>query len=215
MYGESPACVFLVFSNAGPGGDEALARWYMEMHGPDAFAAGSFSALHRYQALGPYAARFLAVWEGAFTSIEDVRSRIVPGSRTLKDRGRITSDLVVVWSGFHFLTDAEIAPGAATVTTLTLVEGGDFDAPGSSAYRYGRLSLFESGEDLEAVATEWAGRGPEAMAPHGPYQNLFDHPEAWPPEGTDTSEPWISHWRPIGSLWADGRRREASSGTTS
>ena len=178
MYGESPACVFLVFSNAGPGGDEALARWYMEVHGPDAFAAGSFSALHRYQALGAYDARFLAVWEGAFTSIDDVRSRIVPGSRTLKDKGRITSDLVVVWSGFHFLTDAEFAPGATTVNTLTLVEGGDFDAPGSSTYRYGTPLPLRKRRGPRAGGGRVVRAWPRG---HGPPRPLPEHVR--PPRG--------------------------------
>src|SRR5271165_6276920 len=111
MYGDRPACLFLVFADAGAGGDEALDRWYMEVHGPDAFARGSFVALHRYQALGAYDARFLAVWEGNFASLDDVRSKMVPGSSDLKDRGRISEDLIVVWSGFHFRTDtAPVAP---------------------------------------------------------------------------------------------------------
>src|SRR5438477_5936922 len=127
MYGQSPACLFFVFSNAGPGGDEALHRWYMEVHGPDAFAGGSFSALHRYEAVGSYDARFLAIWEGGFTSLDEVRSRMTPGSAGLRERGRITEDLIVVWSSMNFLTDTTGHPGVGPVRMLTLVEGGCFD----------------------------------------------------------------------------------------
>ena len=200
MYGEIPACVFLVFSNAGPGGDEALARWYMEMHGPDAFKGGSFNALHRYQATGPYDARFLAVWEGAYSSIDEVRAKMVPGSSGLRDRGRITTDLIVVWSCFNFLSGADVPNPEGPVATLTLVEGGRFDVPGTNTYDYGGVVLYESADDPAAVAAQWPGRGAIGVAPHGPYKNVFDHPEDWPPKGEPITEPWISHWRPIGSL---------------
>src|SRR5689334_2760450 len=106
MYGTSPACLFLVFSNARPGGDEALDRWYMEVHGPEAFANGTFSALHRYQAIGAYDARYLAVWEGAFTSLDAVRARMVGASSGARDRSRISEDLVVVWSSMNFFTES-------------------------------------------------------------------------------------------------------------
>src|SRR4051794_25528929 len=108
MFGIASPCAFVVLSNAGPGGDEALAKWYMEIHGPDAMENGTFTALHRYQAIGSYDARFLAVWEGRFTSLSEARDTIVPNAAGLKKKGRISDDLVVVWSAMHFLTDSSV-----------------------------------------------------------------------------------------------------------
>ena len=204
MNGEWPSCLFLVFSNPGQGGEEALARWYMEVHGPDAFKNPGFSALHRYEAIGAYDARFLAVWECAFTSLEDARSQIVPRSSGLRDKSRITDDLAVVWSSMNFLAGAPVcvdaSPDAGPVATLTLVEGGSFEGPAATTYRYGGVVLYESPNSPTEVAAAWSGRGKEGIAPHGPYRNVFDHPESWPPPGEVVVDPWISHWRPIGSL---------------
>jgi hypothetical protein len=203
VYGEHPPSLFLVFSNAGPGGPDALDHWYRQVHGPEAFARGSFSALHRYEALGDYDARFLAIWEGDFTSRQQARAKMLRSGS--KDRSGITPALVVVWSSFFFATGATPAT-ARPVSTLTLVEGiralAGPPPVGTTAYHYGDLVLYESPagpENLEA----WSGLAVEGIAPHGPYRTIFDDPEAWPPTGTVPDGPWISHWRPLGSLWAD------------
>jgi hypothetical protein len=205
VYGEHPPSLFLVFSNAGPGGPDALDHWYWRIHGPEAFAGGWFSALHRYEALGDYDARFLAVWEGGFTSREEVRAKMLGGGP--KDRSGITPALAVVWSGFFFATGASPAT-ASPVLTLTLVEGtGALAGPlpaGTTAYHYGHLVLCESPAGPEGLGA-WSGRGIEGMAPHGPYRTMFDDPEAWPPTGTLSGGPWVSHWRPLGSLRAGSR----------
>jgi len=205
VYGEHPPSLFLVFSNAGPGGPDALDRWYRQTHGPEAFASGSFSALHRYEALGDYEARFLAVWEGDFTSRQEVRAKMLRGGP--KGRSGITPALVVVWSSFFFATGAT-PETAGTVCTLTLVEGtvalGGPPPAGTTAYHYGDLVLYESPAGPDGVKA-WATRGVESMAPHGLYRTIFDDPESWPPVGTVTGGPWVSHWRPLGSVWADGR----------
>jgi hypothetical protein len=206
MYGERPASVFLVFSNAGPGGDEALSRWYAEVHGPEAFAGGSFVALHRYQAVGSYDARFLAIWEGNFASLDDVRARMAPRSSGARDRSRITPALIVVWSEFHFRSDeTAVADVPNRVRTLTMVEGRQAEPPNATAYHYGNVSFYESADEADAVQRAWSGRGPEGVAPHGPYANMFDDPEAWPPQSPQWDTSWISHWRPLLSLHAERR----------
>ena len=156
MNGVWPPCLFLVFSNARHGDDDALTRWYMEVHGPDAFKSPAFWALHRYQAIGEYDARFLAVWECAFSSLEEARSQIVPRSAGLRDKSRITDDLIVIWSSMNFLTGEPVsmdprpaAPGAVDpvpAATVTLVEGGYFEEPAANTYRYGGIVLYESPE---------------------------------------------------------------------
>src|SRR3954447_21286048 len=125
MYGTDPACVFLVFCNPGAGGDEALEHWYMKIHGPDALENGSFQALPRYQACHDYPARFLAVWEGSFTTMEDARAYIAPRAADLRGQGRVTDDMTVTWALMAFRTTApSAAPAPDPVETLTLVEGG-------------------------------------------------------------------------------------------
>jgi hypothetical protein len=203
-----PPCLFLVFSNARHGDDDALARWYMEVHGPDAFKNPAFSALHRYRAMGEYDARNLAVWECSFPSLEDARSQIVPRSARLRDKSRISDDLIVVWSSMNFRTGepASTDPGPVDpvpAATVTLVEGGFFEEPAATTYRYGGVALYESPGAPASVARAWSDRGKEGIAPHGPYRNVFDHPETWPPTGQAAVDPWISHWRPIGSLRRD------------
>jgi hypothetical protein len=157
MYGETPACMLFVFSNARDGADEALARWYREVHGPDALNNGTFSALHRYGAVGAYPARFLALWEGSFASLEEARARITPKAGGLRDRGRITPDLEVVWSSLEFLGFSGTAAGAE-VGTLTLVEGGTAPLVDSPTSRYGGTFLYEQTDQPEDVTPRWSGR---------------------------------------------------------
>ena len=57
--------------------------------------------------------------------------------------------------------------------------------------------------DPSDVAASWAGAAKEGVAPHGEYKNVFDHPDSWPPAGVPIPDPWVSHWRPIGSLRKD------------
>jgi hypothetical protein len=208
MYGDAPACVFLVCSNPGAGGDDALHKWYDEVHGPDALDNGSFDALHRYIAVGDYAARFLAVWEGRFTSMRDASAYISPRAAELRRAGRVTDDMTVVWAAMRFRSAVALVDPDAPVRTLTLVRGDTTSLPPvkGAAYRYGDLVLVEHGDEPVAVQRAWSSVGNEGLAPE-PYRPVFDlaaddHIESLPVEGT-----WVSHWAPIGSLRAESLRR--------
>jgi len=200
VYGADAPCLLMVFSNPRTGAAEDLAQWYMEVHGPDALKNGSFYALHRYEALGTYHARFLALWEGEFESLEQAKAKIVPNAGGLRDRGRISSELEVVWSALIFLTASSPSPGDRQAATLTLVEGSEVDLFGRPTCRYGDVALYESTEASGDVIARWAGRGDEGIAPHGPYRNIFDRPDVWPPPSASGEGVWVSHWRPIASL---------------
>jgi hypothetical protein len=212
----------MVYSNAGPGGADALTTWYREMHAPDAFEGGMFHALHRYRSLGDYDAQFLAVWEGDSGSLDEIRDRMGLRRGAVRDRSRITSALVVVWSGFHFLAgqpsqpdqpgqtgqpDQPDQPADDTVRTMTLVEAprhdlqevADLAGAVAPTYDYGDAVLLEHREPPAEVRAAWAGRGTEGIAPHGPYRNIFDHPDAWPPVAETPTTRWISHWEPLSS----------------
>ena len=201
MYGTDPACVFLVFCNPGDGGDDALDHWYMKIHGPDALENGSFHALHRYEARGDYPARFLAVWEGSFTTLADARAYIAPRAADLRKQGRVTDDMTVTWALMAFRGSAPSAePAPDPVQTVTLVEGGISGRAiprKGRAYFYGNIVLHESGDSLDATNVLWDGVGKPGPAPRGAYQSMFDDP---PPPVTHVDGTWVSHWRPIGSL---------------
>jgi hypothetical protein len=183
------------------------------MHAPDAFEGGTFSALHRYRAMGDYDAQFLAVWEGDAGSLDEVRSRMGLRTRGAPDRSRISPALIVVWSGFHFRNgqtgrspeEQTDGPGRAPVGTMTLLEGPrdrlvDATTPPTQAcYDYNDIMLVEDGEAPGQVQQQWAGRGSEGIAPHGPYRNIFDHPDEWPPVAARPTALWISHWEPLSS----------------
>jgi hypothetical protein len=203
MYGTVTPAIFLVFCNPGAGGDDALAEWYMKVHGPDALENGSFRALHRYRAVGDYDARFLAIWEGDYRSRDEASAYITPRATNLRAQGRVTDDMHVVWATIEF-TDlaAPAAPTPAAVRTLTLVEGGE---PFDAQYRYGPVRLIESADAPAAVVAGWSGNGNAGMAPHGPYRPVFDRPGETPPPPPTFDGTWVSHWEPIGSLvCADG-----------
>jgi hypothetical protein len=200
MYGGTPKCVFLVFCNAGEAGPEALAEWYMDVHGPDALVNGSFQALHRYEALGDYEAQFLAVWEGSFATMAEARDYIGPRANALRKIGRVTGDMHVYWALMEFLVGATVDPALTDVRTLTLVQGPTPDPEGGSSYRYGNLLLQESGHDPAAVMAATAGLGKEGIPPHGSYKTVFDAPEPGSPPPEPLDGTWITYWRPIGSL---------------
>src|SRR6266550_1056081 len=154
MYGTDPACVFLVFCNPGDAGDEALDHWYMKIHGPDALENGSFQALHRYEACGDYPARFLAVWEGSFTAMDEARAYIAPRAADLRQQGRVTDDMTVTWALMAFRSAVPSAdPPPDPVDTVTLVEGPiSYRAiPKGRVYVYPGIVLHETSASLETT----------------------------------------------------------------
>jgi hypothetical protein len=212
MYGDRPASVFLVYANPGPHGPEALAAWYMEIHGPDSILDGTFSALYRYEAAGDYPARFLALWEGPFTSADQARGQILPRARARKGEGRVSASQEGIWTDMYFLHGpASVEDGVPEVVTMTVLEGGNplsdeetamVLGTGGRRYDYLGLTFFESPDPLEVVAARWSGRASEGMAPHGPYRNLFADPDTFLQRHPEFPERWASHWGPIASMRA-------------
>jgi hypothetical protein len=210
MFGERPASVFLVYANAGPDGPEALAEWYMDIHGPDSIRDGTFSALYRYEAVGPYAARFLALWEGPFSSAAQARDQILPRARARQEEGRVASTQEAVWTDMYFLDGTPTsATGRPAVGTMTVLEGGQMLSPeeealilggGGRRYDFAGITFYESPDGPDAVAGRWSGLGNEGMAPHGAYRSLFASPDTFLQRHPEFDERWVSHWRPIASM---------------
>ena len=189
-----------MFSNAGPGGEESLKRWYLEVHGPDALQNGTFTGLHLYEAVGPYDARFLALWEGRYRSLDEARIGIVPNATGLRDRGRVASDLLVLWSSLSFLTGATLVDHQEAVVTFSVIEGGVFEPTDASVYRYGDIEFCESSAMAAHSRRGWEECAREGIAPLGAYRNMFESPESWMSERLSVGEPWVSQWTPVGSL---------------
>ena len=70
------------------------------IHGPDAMENGSFTALNRYRAVGPgwRQARYLALWEGGYTSEKEAWDYIAPRAKQLQAAGRVGDVAAVVWA---------------------------------------------------------------------------------------------------------------------
>ena len=213
MQGDRPASVFLVYANAGPEGPEALAAWYTDIHGPDSIRDGTFSALHRYEAVGNYPARFLAIWEGPFTTAGQARAQILPRARARQAEGRVSASQEGIWTDMYFVDGvASTALGQRPVVgTMTVLEGGDPLTPeetgtvlgsGGDRYHYGGLTFYESPDKPEVVAARWSALASEGMAPHGPYRSLFSDPDTFLQRHPEFPERWASHWRPIASMLA-------------
>ena len=49
---ETPSTLFVAFVDPPPERDAEFNEWYDTIHGPDALANGSFTALHRFRAVG-------------------------------------------------------------------------------------------------------------------------------------------------------------------
>ena len=71
---------------------------------------------------------------------------------------------------------------------------------GEATYTYHNCAFFESADSPDDVAARWAGHANSGIAPHGPYRNIFEHPEEWPPVSAPIEGTWVSHWQPILSI---------------
>jgi hypothetical protein len=197
----NPKSVFLVWGNALDGDDDALDKWYLEVHGPDMADAGVFSGLYRYRAVGPYEAKHLTVWTADFDSVDDARTTISDIATDLRAKGRV-GDLHLVVRGATYFADGGGDPspfgGFGTAGTLTLVEGPAVDVPDEAGvvHRYGPLLLCESADTAGVAATRWALLGSEGLA--APAETFADQPD--PRDGWLPAEaPLVSHWRPTGT----------------
>jgi hypothetical protein len=87
---QTPSTLFVAFADPPPDRDAEFNEWYDTIHGPDALANGSFTAMHRFRAVGDghRAAPYLALWEGRFTSESEAWAYIGPRAQALREAGR-------------------------------------------------------------------------------------------------------------------------------
>jgi len=132
VFGHTARISFIVWSTPHPGAEDQYNRWYDEVHLPDSIANGSFTAMHRYEAIGPgyRAGRFLSIAEADYRSEEEAWASVLPRARALHRAKRI-DDLYRVDFAAMLLTVATDV-SAHSVGTLTTVQN-DWRHPGGDA----------------------------------------------------------------------------------
>jgi len=198
-----PRCLFVVLADPPAERELEFHRWYDTVHGPDAFAGGSFTALHRFRAAGGgrHDARFLALWEGRFGSEAEASVSMRAGGAALRESGRI-SDVVSVrfaimlfpalpmagapCDDVHALTtvqnDWRHAATAPPVSSWWDATGLDA-APATTRWLAtsdpgGRgpgfhLALFAASGSVDEVVASWRDIGTPGSSPLPPYQTMF------------------------------------------
>ncbi len=222
MFGHTARMSFIVWSTPHSGVGDEFEQWYNEVHLPDSIANGSFTAMHRYQAVGPgyRAASHLSIAEADYGSEAEAWAAVRPRAQALHDAKRIDDLYRVDFATMLLTVDADVA--VHPVETLTTVQNdwrhpkGDarswlasvavpavsprsqqlFTTDSEGAGGPGRhLALFESATDLEETVATWAGAGAEGMSPLPAYTTLFGVRGESPADPPAPADPWIAHWR--------------------
>ena len=126
---QCPSTLFVALADPPPGREAELHEWYDTVHGPDALANGSFSAVHRFRAVGNghRAAPFLALWEGRFADEAEAWGYIAPLAHQLRQAGRVGDIASVRFAIMLFGVAVPVDPDALPATcepvaTLTTVQ---------------------------------------------------------------------------------------------
>src|SRR5262249_52374596 len=101
---------------------ESYHRWYDEVHLPDAIANGSFTAMHRYEAVGPghRTGAYLSIAEADYGDEAEAWASVRPKAQALRDAGRIDDLSRVDFATMLLTVDADVS--AHPVGTLTTVQ---------------------------------------------------------------------------------------------
>jgi hypothetical protein len=214
---------FIVWSTPNEGVGDDYHRWYDEVHLPDAIENGSFTAMHRYEAVGPghRTGAYLSVAEADYGSEAEAWASVRPKAQSLRDAGRI-DDLYRVDFATMLLT-VETDVSAHPVQTLTSVQN-DWRQPGGEAGAWlatvlvppadgprsyqlfttdpkgakgpgMHLALFESATGLDETVEAWAEAGTPGQSPTPPYTTLFGVEGAPDADAPGPADVWVAHWR--------------------
>ena len=161
---QTPSTLFVAFADPPPDRDAEFNEWYDTIHGPDALANGSFTAMHRFRAVGEghRAAPYLALWEGRFTSESEAWAYIGPRAQALREAGRAGDISSVRFALMLFRAANPRGSRCEPVRAITTVQNDWRDvagAPGAQAW------WDATGLDAIDAPTRWlvtsdaAGRG--------------------------------------------------------
>jgi len=167
MLGSASRTLFVVFADPPAGKDEEFRQWYDEMHAPDAFENGSFTALTRYRKAGPgkTIAPYLALWEGDYPDEAEAWGYIRPRAHALNKEGRVKDVAGTRFALMSFFVRATNAAGAgARPKALTTVQNdwrGWADAPEAEDWwRQAGLDAAPPSSASYLYTSDPAGRGP-------------------------------------------------------
>jgi hypothetical protein len=229
---ETPSTVFVAFADPPLEREAEFNDWYDTVHGPDALANGSFTALHRFRAVGDghRAAPYLALWEGRFGSEAEAWAYIAPRAQALREAGRAGDISSVRFALMMFRAVSLRGSPCEPVQSLTTVQNDWRDVAGATdAEAWWAATGFDA-IDAPArwlVTSDPAGRGagyhlgvlahvesaadlpplPAGPAlgtsPLPPYETIFG---ATAGDDADEAPPpahaWAMLWEPITSMRA-------------
>jgi hypothetical protein len=130
----TPPTLFVAFADPPAARDAEFNEWYDTVHGPDALANGSFTAMHRFRAVGDghRAAPYLALWEGRFESEAEAWGYIGPRAQALREAGRAGDIASVRFALMTFCAATPRGSQCEPVQALTTVQNDWRDVSGAS-----------------------------------------------------------------------------------
>jgi hypothetical protein len=161
----TPRALFVVFANPTPEHETEFNRWYDEVHGPDALANGSFTALHRFRATGPgyRGTPYLALWEAPYDSEAEAWAYIGPRAQALREAGRAGGEIASVRYALMLVAASmEHGPGLDSVGVLVTLQNDWRDtasAPPARTWWHALPSAALKAPVRWLVTSDAAGRG--------------------------------------------------------
>lgn len=161
----TPRALFVVFADPKPEHEAEFNRWYDEVHGPDALENGSFTALHRFRAVGPghRSAPYLALWEAPYDSEAEAWAYIGPRAQALREAGRAGGEVASVRYALMLVAASMIeGPGLETVGSLVTWQNDWRDTATAATARSWWLGLPPEARRAPVrwlVTSDAAGRG--------------------------------------------------------
>jgi hypothetical protein len=173
----TPSTVFVAFADPPPERDAEFNEWYDTVHGPDALANGSFTAMHRFRAVGDghHAAPYLALWEGRFESEADAWAYIGPRAQALREAGRAGDIASVRFALMMFRAASLRGSPCEPVQSLTTVQNDWRDVAGAAD-----AAAWWDATGLDAVdaPARWLVTSDPAGRGAGYHLGVFAHPES-------------------------------------
>jgi hypothetical protein len=222
VFGHIARMSFIVWSTPHDGAADEYNRWYNDVHLPDSIANGSFTAMHRYEVVGPgyRAASYLSIAEADYGTEAEAWASVRPRAQALHAAKRIDDLYRVDFATMLLTVESDVS--SHPVETLTTVQN-DWRVPGGDAQQWLasltvppasrrsmqlfttdpdgargaglHLALFESATSLDETVAMWKGTGEAGMSPVPPYTTIFGVAGVQAADQPDPASAWVAHWR--------------------